>query len=539
MELEVGSWIGRGSEGHAFEATDELGRDLVVKFFDMSMSHQEQWALEHARVLARVDHPAVVRVVSLEEQVFPDDGKPRPAIVLLRIPGTTLDERLRADPRVTTQEALLWGGMIIDGVAAMHAAGVCHSDIHVGNIIVNNERAVLIDPLYKDSLALVGSKTRRASLDDDLWSLVGVLRHLVEASASESVARDFSHIADGIRTDPSALRRLLERTLEQDHRPGPPTATQYATISGSDAYAYAKQLIRDSDEIGWRDLLKARRGALQTELAQWQSGRAKPRVVEMSQLPPLLEELVDLTAPHVAIAAAAIECGSPSLARTTQLLRTILENPRWQRGGQVVTAELTHALVYVFHHTLGATAVDVGSHEFLARLALSELRLDDGPRRPLVHLRRITGWPSSLGSAQQAWDFVLGLPSKQSWISDVFGDHTRFEDAVAGYQMCLGFMELVSIRESGQLRAHLDNLPDVTLDVPPVWLSLPPQTRERAFEVAFPSTAAVRALCGGNLLTEEEVRLHWPTWVEVQMRVAGAQRRDPFMRDEVSKYELP
>ena len=83
MELEFDSKLGRGAFADVWLARDSLGRKVAVKFFnDTTPSQAEQNALNHAKALARVEHPAVVRILALERQPHPESNVECLAIVM-------------------------------------------------------------------------------------------------------------------------------------------------------------------------------------------------------------------------------------------------------------------------------------------------------------------------------------------------------------------------------------------------------------------------------------------------------------------------
>ncbi len=87
MQLEFHEKLGRGAFAHVWRATDALGRSVAVKFFsEPTASQAAQQALTHARALARVNHPAVVRVLAVEEQPHPETNEQVQAVVMDLIP---------------------------------------------------------------------------------------------------------------------------------------------------------------------------------------------------------------------------------------------------------------------------------------------------------------------------------------------------------------------------------------------------------------------------------------------------------------------
>src|SRR2546427_10525545 len=75
MQITLGERLGEGAFGDVYEAVDELGRRLAVKIIRPSAAAFST-ALDHARALARAQHPNVVSIYSLEKVPDPDTGVP-------------------------------------------------------------------------------------------------------------------------------------------------------------------------------------------------------------------------------------------------------------------------------------------------------------------------------------------------------------------------------------------------------------------------------------------------------------------------------
>ncbi|MDC3958921.1 protein kinase domain-containing protein [Polyangium jinanense] len=174
MKLIFHDRIGRGAAGEVWSAEDQLDRRVAVKFFNSTTpSRMEQDAIVHAKALARVRHPAVVVVHSVEDQPHPESKELRRAIIMEYVDGPPLSQ---LSATLSLQIVLLLMRQVAEALEAIHRTGIVHGDLHDGNVLIAGERATVVDILYTHSLAEVGSKTAARTRDEDLRDLAKVLR---------------------------------------------------------------------------------------------------------------------------------------------------------------------------------------------------------------------------------------------------------------------------------------------------------------------------------------------------------------------------
>jgi hypothetical protein len=158
--LVVGRVLGRGGFGITYETTDvRLHRKVAVKelFPDAAVRHGSTVLtppsardgfelargrfLQEARVLARFNHPGIVRVY----EVFEENGTAY--LVLELLEGRTLAELLRERGRPFTEAVALDIAQRVGGaLAAIHASDLLHRDVSPSNLVVTaTGRIVLID----------------------------------------------------------------------------------------------------------------------------------------------------------------------------------------------------------------------------------------------------------------------------------------------------------------------------------------------------------------------------------------------------------
>ena len=124
--------IGAGAMGVVFRARDEAcgGQCVAVKALRHdSASHTERFLREAAGLL-QLNHPALVRYVA-----HGVSAQAEPYLAMEWIEGPTLAEQLAATgltPVASVKLAL----RVLDGLGALHAAGIVHRDIKPGNLML-------------------------------------------------------------------------------------------------------------------------------------------------------------------------------------------------------------------------------------------------------------------------------------------------------------------------------------------------------------------------------------------------------------------
>ena len=211
----------RGSRGSIYRADERAtGERVALKVLDPDTQFDD--LARRCGALSTLNHPHVMTVrcaVLLHEE---------PAIVADWIDGITLDELWlrRSTLSEARSETILSG--ILDGLEAMHDAGIAHGSLSSHNILIGDDDHVTLIDL---DLATGSSNdpAERVSLDADLVALGALARLVFEEHAVNPAPawrrqaidgtedRRFSSIAD-IRTAmlPSRRERIqLERDGEE------------------------------------------------------------------------------------------------------------------------------------------------------------------------------------------------------------------------------------------------------------------------------------------------------------------------------------
>ena len=129
----VGDLLGRGGMSRVHRAHDQrLDRPVAVKVLPEIEGDFRDRLRQEAIVLARLEHPAVVRVLDVHEH----DGEPY--IVMELVHGPTLAQRL-ADSRLTVDEARELALDVVAGLTHAHERDVVHRDLKPANLVLSPE----------------------------------------------------------------------------------------------------------------------------------------------------------------------------------------------------------------------------------------------------------------------------------------------------------------------------------------------------------------------------------------------------------------
>lgn len=130
QHYQVRQRLGEGGFGQVFAAWDtRLCRRVAIK---QLKSHQHGDLLQEARLAATLQHPAFVRIFTIEH----DAGYP--SVVMELIQGQNLHQLLQTHPPTLTQ-ALAMVGQIAAAMAEAHEAGLVHGDLKPANLMLDDK----------------------------------------------------------------------------------------------------------------------------------------------------------------------------------------------------------------------------------------------------------------------------------------------------------------------------------------------------------------------------------------------------------------
>ncbi|MFF8344709.1 protein kinase [Cellulosimicrobium funkei] len=131
--------LGHGGFAHVYRATDADGAEVAVKVLTGLQEGSRERFAQEARLLEAVGgrgFPAFVRSGL-------DDDQPWFAMEL--VPGTTLREQVRASGPLDGRQALRLASHVAEALLVLQEQHCVHRDLKPANIMVDGDRAVLID----------------------------------------------------------------------------------------------------------------------------------------------------------------------------------------------------------------------------------------------------------------------------------------------------------------------------------------------------------------------------------------------------------
>jgi len=162
---EIRQSLGKGGMGEVFLAYDRSTQQTVALKVvrDESRLPGDDEALRQEALLARsVGHPNVCRVHDLAPSPW------GPVLVMEHIAGQTLHTHIRrrkAHGGYKADEFRKIAAETCGGLAAIHAAGLVHGDLKPGNVMVTEDRAIILDFGFAQERARAASRRPGAPPD--------------------------------------------------------------------------------------------------------------------------------------------------------------------------------------------------------------------------------------------------------------------------------------------------------------------------------------------------------------------------------------
>lgn len=165
---KIESVLGKGGMGAVYLAHDtHLDRRVAVKVVEPAMTQgQPPWLAKaqlagfiarfdrEARAGARIAHANVVRVHSFEKC----DGDDH-ALVMEYVDGQSLDKVIAERGGLSYEEAVNAAGQVLEGLSAIHKAGIVHRDIKPGNVILTRVDGRLTAKILDLGLSKIADET--------------------------------------------------------------------------------------------------------------------------------------------------------------------------------------------------------------------------------------------------------------------------------------------------------------------------------------------------------------------------------------------
>lgn len=131
--------LGHGGFAHVYQAQADDGTEVALKVLTGLHDDARERFAQEAHLLERLDGRGFPRFV----EAGLDATQPWFAMEL--VPGTTLRDRVREDGPLSGPEALHLARQIVDALLVLQEERCLHRDLKPANIMVDGDRAVLID----------------------------------------------------------------------------------------------------------------------------------------------------------------------------------------------------------------------------------------------------------------------------------------------------------------------------------------------------------------------------------------------------------
>lgn len=351
----------------------------------------------------------------------------------------------------------------------------------------------------------------------------------------EELARDI-HQAPAASKPPLGLNPFVHSA------PAPvaavPTAEELKVLSPDDAYHLAESALHQPNLISWKRLLRALRSQIGPRLGSWRQNVESIATDDFDKWLETLGGAIDAVAPLFVCALVAIESNQPQVSNQISFIDDLMSVPAWNGSGRTVVVETPSALAFVYHFAIGAYLMSENRlQEAIALLRTTIVDRFDRDSSPLYRSHAIMGWPKSLGGdSNTAWDYLISLFGRQTWLNRFFGSERDFQLSLRAYALIASMLEFTDEIKAKALESNIESAR--RLHVPPMFLLT--VNSELSFtqvlRKALPSSESVAHLAELTGVSADDLRSRWSKWVQLWTAWHGASGRHLFMfRDEIPK----
>jgi hypothetical protein len=167
--------LGSGTFGCVWKAFDtELNRAVAIKQIKPGYKEKASARL-HARALARLDHPNIVKIHQIDTIRFEGEPEGSEVVVMEWLNGKSVYEFCQGE--VGIEDVIRILRLVAKAIEYMHENDATHYDLHAGNIIVGADFVKIIDVCVFDADANAGYSTTTTEMRrlNDLQSVRTVL----------------------------------------------------------------------------------------------------------------------------------------------------------------------------------------------------------------------------------------------------------------------------------------------------------------------------------------------------------------------------
>ncbi|WP_460752333.1 serine/threonine-protein kinase [Myceligenerans cantabricum] len=135
----LGESLGHGGFAHVYRAEANDGDEVAVKILTGLPDDARERFEQEAQLLERLDGRGFPRFAASDMRAA------QPWFAMELVPGSTLLERVRAEGPLSGREALRLAEQVVDALLVLQDERCLHRDLKPANIMVDGDRAVLID----------------------------------------------------------------------------------------------------------------------------------------------------------------------------------------------------------------------------------------------------------------------------------------------------------------------------------------------------------------------------------------------------------
>ncbi|MCK9903799.1 hypothetical protein CC117_08495 [Parafrankia colletiae] len=303
---DLGPEVGSGAFGFVLEGRHRgLDRVVAIKVMPTRRRHHTLDSSVEARILARFDHPHIIRV---HDYVQTDDLH---LIVMEMMAGGTLDDRKGV---LTQLDACAVGLAVADALTCAHSKGILHRDIKPENMLFDTTGLVkvadfgiakLMSGAAGPTSTLVGTRHFMPpeqlhggplSAATDVYALSVVLHLLLTGEVPPGpipprplLASDGREhpVPPALRAVPGPVRAVIQAALAEDPADRPQTARGFAlALAGAAAAAYGPGWLARADvPVHLHEDVRAATTATTTPATTASLAGGQPPVVDGTVLP--------------------------------------------------------------------------------------------------------------------------------------------------------------------------------------------------------------------------------------------------------------